>query len=67
MSKIVQYGDIVAKIDGDTVFVAKNGGDGTILRFTRDEWETFIAGIKDGEFHFDQPSFTFIDESGDKE
>jgi NAD kinase len=62
VSKIVKYGDLVAKIDDGEVIVTKNGGDGTILRFTREEWEVFIAGIRDGDFHFDQPSFTFIEE-----
>lgn len=70
MNKIVKYGDIVVKFDGDMVLITKNGGDGTVLRYTRDEWDTFIAGAKDGEFHFndkigdgdDQPSFTFIED-----
>jgi hypothetical protein len=27
--------------------------DGPILRFTASEWSAFLAGVRDGDFHFD--------------
>lgn len=29
---------------------SKNGTDGPVLWFTGDEWQTFIQGVKNGEF-----------------
>jgi Domain of unknown function (DUF397) len=28
----------------------KDGGHGPVLRFRPDEWEAFVAGVRDGEF-----------------
>jgi hypothetical protein len=39
---------------GDEVAVrdSKNP-DGPVLRFTAGEWTAFLAGVRDGDFHFD--------------
>lgn len=41
----------VAELPGGTRAVrdSKNP-DGTVLAFAADEWRTFVAGVKDGEF-----------------
>jgi hypothetical protein len=38
--------------DNDLILVrdTKDKGQGPILRFTRAEWDAFLAGAKDGEF-----------------
>ena len=32
---------------------SKLGKNSPVLRYTREEWEAFIAGVKTGEFDFD--------------
>lgn len=37
--------------DGDHVLVRDSKDpDSPVLRFTRDEWTAFVAGVKDGDF-----------------
>jgi hypothetical protein len=43
----------VAVLPDGAVAVRDNKiSDGPILRFSSQEWEQFIAGVKDGEFDF---------------
>jgi Domain of unknown function (DUF397) len=37
--------------NGDTVFIGDSKSpSGPVLRYTRDEWTTFVAGVKHGDF-----------------
>lgn len=37
-------------VEKNTVKIINTVEKGSIVRFTLDEWEAFIAGVKDGEF-----------------
>lgn len=43
--EVGRAGDLVAVRD------SKNP-DGAVLRFTKDEWNAFVAGVRGGEFEF---------------
>lgn len=35
---------------------SKNHGGGPVHRYTPDEWRAFVAGVRTGEFHLDEPA-----------
>lgn len=37
-------------VNGDKVFVVNTKTNSPVLKFTRDEWNAFVAGVKVGEF-----------------
>jgi len=39
---------------GVVVRHSKHGANGTGIRYTRGEWDAFIAGVKNDEFDFDK-------------
>jgi Domain of unknown function (DUF397) len=41
----------VAFHEGGVVLRDAKNPDGPVLHFTRQEWEAFVAGIEDGDFH----------------
>jgi Domain of unknown function (DUF397) len=41
----------VAFHEGDVVLRDSKNPDGPVLHFTRQEWEAFVAGVEDGDFH----------------
>jgi hypothetical protein len=44
--------EVATLADGGTaVRDSKQHGTGPVLRFTRAEWDAFIASVKDGEFN----------------
>jgi hypothetical protein len=44
------------RADGTGRVAMRHSGhrDGTVIVYTRAEWEAFVAGAKDGEFDFDR-------------
>lgn len=43
----------VAKVGDRYLMRDSKDPDGAILSFPEDEWESFIAGVKEGDFSFD--------------
>lgn len=43
------YGCVAVRITESTVFVQHSSG-GPVLAFDLAEWDTFVAGVRDGEF-----------------
>lgn len=41
-----------ASLDGDILLRDSKDPDGPTLRFTREEWSAFLAGVKNGDFQF---------------
>jgi hypothetical protein len=42
-----------APIGGEVAVRDSKDPDGPVLRFTAGEWSAFLAGVRDGDFHFD--------------
>lgn len=42
-----------ALMGGDIVLRDSKRPDGPVLRFSKDEWDAFIAGVQAGDFSFD--------------